>query len=250
MLTHTFCHIPGVGPATERKLWECGLLCWQDFLQAYPEIPLSPRKSEHIRDHLERSAAALQARDHRFFAEVLSSRDCWRAFPQFADSAVYLDIETTGLGEPAEITMIGLYDGDIYRPYIKGQNLADFAHDIAAFSLIITYFGTAFDLPFILRRFPTLRLPQIHIDLCYPLRRLGYTGGLKNIEEQLGIQRSEDTHGLSGFDAVRLWREYERGNARSLDLLVRYNQEDVVNLHNLMHIAYAKLIERLGFPFA
>ena len=29
MLTSTFCHLPGVGPKTERKLWAAGYLSWR-----------------------------------------------------------------------------------------------------------------------------------------------------------------------------------------------------------------------------
>jgi hypothetical protein len=59
----------------------------------------------------------------------------------------------------------------------------------------------------------------------------------------LGISRSEGTAGLSGFDAVRLWREYERGNNRSLDLLLEYNREDIVNLKTIIDMVYDRLVE-------
>jgi hypothetical protein len=77
----------------------------------------------------------------------------------------------------------------------------------------------------------------------YPLRRIGFSGGLKKIEQMLGISRSEGTTGLSGFDAVRLWREYERGNNRSLDLLLEYNREDIVNLKTIIDMVYDRLVE-------
>ena len=79
------------------------------------------------------------------------------------------------------------------------------------------------------------------MDLCHTLKRLGYRGGLKKIEKQLGINRGEDTDGLNGMDAIRLWREYLRGNEASLDTLIAYNQEDVVNLERLAEIAYSKM---------
>ena len=53
---------------------------------------------------------------------------------------------------------------------------------------------------------------QYPANLMYLLRRIGYTGGLKAIEQLLGVTRSEDTTGGTGFDAVRLWHEYERGS--------------------------------------
>ncbi len=32
MLENSFIHIPGIGEATERKLWESGVFQWCDFL--------------------------------------------------------------------------------------------------------------------------------------------------------------------------------------------------------------------------
>ena len=78
----------------------------------------------------------------------------------------------------------------------------------------------------------------------YPLRRIGYSGGLKHIEKVLGISRSEDTDGLTGFDAVRLWKQYEKGNRASLDTLLNYNKEDIVNLKTIIELTYPKMVEK------
>jgi uncharacterized protein YprB with RNaseH-like and TPR domain len=42
---------------------------------------------------------------------------------------------------------------------------------------------------------------------------------------------------------VRLWREYERGNQRSLEILLEYNREDIVNLKTIIDMVYDKLVE-------
>jgi uncharacterized protein YprB with RNaseH-like and TPR domain len=92
-------------------------------------------------------------------------------------------------------------------------------------------------------------LNQLHIDLCPALRRLGYKGGLKRIEEILGIQRPPEVEGLGGFDAVRLWREYRRRrDPRALDLLLAYNRADIENLSLLLAFAYGRLKAASGFP--
>jgi uncharacterized protein YprB with RNaseH-like and TPR domain len=78
----------------------------------------------------------------------------------------------------------------------------------------------------------------------YPLRRIGYSGGLKNIEKLLGISRSEDTEGMTGFDAVKLWRQYERGDREALDKLIKYNKEDIVNLKTIIELTYPKMVEK------
>jgi uncharacterized protein YprB with RNaseH-like and TPR domain len=87
--------------------------------------------------------------------------------------------------------------------------------------------------------------PQLHVDLCFALKRLGYSGGLKRIEEKLGIDRTEETRGLSGWDAVRLWRMYRAGNEKALEVLLTYNREDVLHMENLLQWAYPRLVAHL-----
>lgn len=49
------------------------------------------------------------------------------------------------------------------------------------------------------------------------------------MEKRLGIGR--ETVGLTGRDAPVLWQRYKkRGDKEALDLLMRYNMEDVINL--------------------
>ena len=84
-------------------------------------------------------------------------------------------------------------------------------------------------------------MDQIHLDLCPLLKSLEIRGGLKKIEKRFGIERSEETEGLTGFDAVKLWRDHMRGRPGSLDRLIAYNREDVVNPEPLMQIAYDRL---------
>jgi len=76
-----------------------------------------------------------------------------------------------------------------------------------------------------------LSLEYPHLDLMYPCRQLGLTGGLKVIEREIGVER--DRPDISREDAVRLWREYERGDEGALETLVSYNREDTVNLRTL-----------------
>ena len=96
-------------------------------------------------------------------------------------------------------------------------------------------------------RRPLGELPddQAHIDLLDPLRKLGYRGGLKKIEVQLGLEREGALKEADGFLAVLLWNEYQRGNRAALDTLIRYNLEDVVNLQYLADIVYNKALARL-----
>ncbi|MEA3323841.1 MAG: ribonuclease H-like domain-containing protein, partial [Euryarchaeota archaeon] len=46
-----------------------------------------------------------------------------------------------------------------------------------------------------------------------------------------------------GFDAVRLWHEYERGSADALELLLKYNREDIVNLETIIELTHPRFVE-------
>jgi uncharacterized protein YprB with RNaseH-like and TPR domain len=139
------------------------------------------------------------------------------------------------------VTVVGLYDGRRKRSFVKGVNLEDLPDALEGVRLLVTFNGSRFDVPFLRRAFPRMRLDQLHVDLMNPLHRLGFWGGLKKIERRLGIERSDETAGMSGFDAVRLWAEYEAGDDDALDTLIAYNREDVVNLEPLANFAYASL---------
>jgi len=108
--------------------------------------------------------------------------------------------------------------------------------------LVVTKGGTRFDLPVLWTNFPDWQLPPLHIDLCPLLRKLGYKGGLKGVERQLGISRSPERDGLNGWDAVRSNRTIVGlKHERALKLLLRYNREDVEHLRPLLSFAYERL---------
>lgn len=243
VLRHTFVHIPGVGYRTEARLWRSGVRSWNDFSsQATP--PRFPRPlAVRIEQELGRSAEALRRGRQAYFATALPSREHWRAWPEFRDAIAYLDIETTGLsiGRNA-LTVVGVYDGHRRRSFVKGENLHTLPQALERAKMLVTFNGSRFDVPFLRRAFP--RVPWhrfLHVDLLHPLRRLGFRGGLKAIEADVGIERSDETSGLSGFDAVRLWDAYEAGDDDALDVLIRYNLEDVVNLEPLASLSYEGL---------
>ena len=252
MLTSTFIHAPGVGPATEQALWAQGILRWQDYLDAGSTLKLTPRHKIALAETITDSVAALEDGRTDYFAHVFPRREQWRAISHFPRIG-YLDIETDGGMGSDSITLIGLYDGYDMHFYVKGENLAEFAYDCQDYDGFVTFFGTGFDLPFLKRRFPVLQsvfADRLHIDLCPLLKRLGHTGGLKRIEQQLKITRVPETDGLSGMDAVRLWRAFRRGGrgadeARSL--LLAYNREDVINMQTLLNYARPRLETKAGY---
>src|SRR5262249_34582542 len=122
------------------------------------------------------------------------------------------------------------------------RNLERFPEALEDVSLLVTYNGASFDLPVLRRAFPEVDFDRFHhIDLRYPLRRLGVRGGLKGAERQLGIARPEELHGVDGFTAVLLWQEHLAGHPAALDTLVSYCLEDVVNLVPLLALTFNRL---------
>ena len=246
MLKNTFLHVPGVGYKTEKKLWERKIFSWRRFLKK-PKIPgFSKKRLERIDEYLSNSMEALKKKDVNFFAKNLPRREWWRLYPEFKDCVAFLDIETTGLSRYYDdVTLIGLFDGKKMNIYIQRQNLYDFFDEIRKYSILITYNGTLFDLPFLVSKFESLRLPPVHIDLRFFLRRLGYKGGLKPIEERFGIVREKEIQEIDGFGAAVLWNRYLRRNADALELLVKYNIADTTNLKTLMDIGCRMMREKL-----
>lgn len=229
----------------EQKLWNAGITDWGAVTVPLP-VKLSGAVLSAMPAVLDQSLAALDKNNPNYFSEQLSSSEQWRIFSHFREQTVYLDIETTGLGEDAEITTIALYDGVTIFHYVSGQNLNDFIQDISRYKVIITYSGTTFDIPVIERHF-RMKLPHAHIDLRYVLAGLGFKGGLKSCEKQLGIGRG-DLDGIDGYFAVILWQAYIRNqDTAALKTLIAYNIEDTVNLERLMIEAHNRKVATTPF---
>ena len=245
MLTNTFIHIPGIGAATEKKIWDRNILSWEAGRNI--EVPgFGKGKTETIRAWAEQSVQALLKNRFDFFASHLPAGMLYRIFPEARHHCAYLDIETTGLESSAHITTIALYDGRTIKYFIHGKNLFDFLEEVKRYRVLVTFNGKCFDIPFIEQYF-NVRLPHTQIDLRYVLNGLGYKGGLKKIEKAFDIDRDE-LDGVDGYLAVLLWNEYRHtGSPEALETLLAYNIEDVVNLETLMIRAYNMAIQNTPF---
>jgi uncharacterized protein YprB with RNaseH-like and TPR domain len=249
MLRSTFIHLDGIGVATEKKLWQKGIKSWDDLLERGLEYLPKARKPA-VHSGVCESIRNYDANNWNFFERNLPPSQKWRAYQDLKDRVLFLDIETTGLADADSITLIGGYNGSESKVFVAGLNLEDAAAEINRYPLLVTFSGTCFDLPVIRRHFGAITENHIHIDLRYSLRWLGYRGGLKVIEKQLGIERSPETHSLDGWDAVRLWHEYRHGSREALELLKKYNGEDVRHLENLLEIVCHLGGRRIDLPFS
>src|SRR3990172_7236539 len=246
MLRQSFIHIPGVGLKTERRLWSQGIRSWQEAFSNGEVIGQGTPGLSRIREHLRESEVQRKARNVLYFIQHLPKSEAWRLYPDFGNELVFLDVETTGLSVCYdEITVIGLYDLREVRFFIRGQNLHEFPSAIDRYKIVVTFNGSLFDLPFVRAAFPGIKLPPVHLDLRFLLRRLGLSGGLKRIEGQLNISRSRRLEGVNGYEATVLWNRYLRGDRSALRLLLEYNHADIVNLKILLDYAYTSLARRL-----
>lgn len=236
MITSTFCHIPGISLTTEKKLLQSGISNWDEFLENYDSITcLSQHQLKKIKQELEFSRQAYEEKNIVYFLEKVPPKLHWKLHS--FGSIAYVDIETTGLSRYTDkITTIGIYDGKNPKVYIRGKNLDEAYQDLQNYNVLVTFNGKQFDLPFIEQQGGIkLKDTVVHLDLRFLLKELGLAGGLKKIELALGISRPEELEGVDGFEAVRLWRRYEKqGDIAALEKLVKYNIEDIVNLKFLL----------------
>ncbi len=249
VLRSTFLHLPGVGPFLEARLWQEGIRDWEE-LRTAPELPGVPRERRaEIERALDRSEAALREGDAAWFAHRLPTAEAWRMYPEFRARAAFLDIETTSLS-PQEgiVTVVTVHGGGATRSFVAYDDLEELPAYLRGFAMLVTFNGILFDVPFLEIRFPGLVAPPAHVDLRFLLRRLGITGGLKRIEQALGIGSRSGVEGVQGLDAVRLWEDARRGVAGSLEKLVAYNRADTVNLEPLLEYGVRELEARLLPP--
>lgn len=249
MLTSSFIFLPGVGPVTERRWWHEGVLNWSQFL-AHPAIPgLSTARKRWYDDELRTAHSLAEQGQIHQLASRFPRREHWRLYNTCRSRAGYLDIETTGTSpQEGDITVVGLHHHGQTLSLVRGENLTAerLQTELDHCDLLVTFFGSVFDIPYLCAKFPGLRLPPWHFDLCFAARRLALRGGLKHIEQELGIERSGAIRGLDGCDAVRLWSQWSRGDRDARDQLLAYNRADTEHLVPLADRFSEDLMTQLG----
>ena len=247
MIERSFQLVPGIGPWRERDLWSRGLLDWDAFRDAPHLSELPPRLAESLGARIAEAEAALNYRDLPRLAGLLPPREHWRLYPLFLDEAVFLDIETDGAvnGRP---TVVSLFDRHGLHVFVQGRNLGALPGVLARSRLWVTFNGRCFDVPVLRRHFPALPEPTVHLDLRFLCRRVGLRGGLKAVEQMIGIPRPPHLRGVGGWDAVLLWRTWvAKDELAALRCLVEYNLYDAFQLRALADAAYNRAVEQLAF---
>jgi len=240
--------LPGVGPLSERRLWERGVLSLDEFMGERRLAGFSELRKRALDREAARTLALLEEGSAGELACRLPHREAWRLFERFAAEAAFLDIETDGLSRLSAVTVVGVFRPQKgFTALVRGAGLsaAALTEALAGARLLVTFNGASFDLPFVRAAFPAARLPRAHLDLLSCARRLGWRGGLKAIERDLGVLRDLETRVLAGRDAVRLWHAHQRsGSTNALRLLVSYNRADCENLLPVARALTSAMLER------
>lgn len=241
MFRESFIFLDGVSYQKEALVWGQGVRDWNDFLFIQKVKGFSRIRKERADVKIKEVRQLFFDEEMFSLARVLPQKEHWRLFNDFCDEAVFLDIETEGYY--GNVTVVGLYDGRETKSFVRGVNLdrSVLQRELAKYKLVVTYNGSSFDLP-VLERFFQFRLEVPHIDLRGVCSRVGLRGGLKSIEQQLGIMRPALLKYVGGDDAAELWRCWKAtGDRDFLDMLVAYNEEDIVNLEPIARFAVGKL---------
>ncbi|MFT4297703.1 MAG: ribonuclease H-like domain-containing protein [Candidatus Woesearchaeota archaeon] len=240
MIRNSFIVLKGISSEMERKLWGFGIKDWNDFVNEDKIKGISKKRKLAYDFNLYQMKDALLNHDSKHFSKLLPKKEHWRLYDSFKDSCIFLDIETSSVN--GYITCMTLYDGYETMTFVRNHNL-DFSiikKIISRYRMIVTFNGNVFDLPFLRKYCPDVIPDTLFWDLRHSCAKIGFSGGLKNVENKLGIKRDNFiVEKLHGGDPLKLWRMYlGSGDKYYLELLVEYNQEDAVNLKVIADTVY------------
>lgn len=232
MIKQSFQILRKISKRKEESIKSQGITDWNQFIKTEKIKGISDKSKQYYNQELIKASEAIKKNDSKYFKDILPSMETWRLYDQFKSQTVFLDIEVTGVKEYDDIIMVGLFDGIDTKLMIRGINLSIKAleEELRQYKLIVTFNGNVFDLPFLKKRYPNL-IPDIPtIDLRHFANRYNLNGGLKNIENNLNIRRSDIQYKFRSGDIKRLWRMYlASGDRHYLKLLVEYNEDDCIN---------------------
>lgn len=250
MITHTFQILSSVGAKKEKAIWENGVRFWNEFLEAKLVDTTRPDVKERD-DVLLTQASELLDDDFRSLAGMMPRGEVWRMYCHFRDSAAYLDIETNELSRDSLVTVVTVHRPGDTVTLTEGINLTSMTLSDALedATILVMFNDSCFDVLVLRNSFPKVDLDIQQFDLWFTSRKVGYSGGLKPLEMELGITRDEDIEGVGGADAVRLWKMWERtSNRNALEILAEYNRADTINFEIIADIVYERLVrEHAGY---
>jgi len=251
MLTSSFIFSKGMTGEMERAIWARGVTDWATLRRHPGEAAeaIGEGRTQRLLSAVNEAQEALEAGDRAWFASHWPEKETWRLWHGWckAEEIALLDIETTGRTPGYDqITVIGLSDGSRERAFIADrplpgdESLDAFTEVIKKHRLLVTFNGIGFDVPFIEKHFRTqnFHFDMPHIDLLFCGRAIGLTGGLKDMERQIGIERDEEIAGMRGNEAITLWGAWKSGDRAAYQKLVSYCKADCTNLQGFAEHIY------------
>jgi uncharacterized protein YprB with RNaseH-like and TPR domain len=245
MIENTFLIAPGIGPKKERSIWSGGTITWDDFLSASDIDGISEKVKRKCDPYIEEAQGFLDDDDAAALGDMLARGEHWRLYRRFRDDASYLDIESDGLERDSLVTVVTVHrkKGTVTLTHGIDLDAETLSDALDGTSVLVTFNGSCFDVPVLRNSFPGVDLDMPHFDLRFGCRKVGYRGGLKHIEKDLGIGRSDDIADVDGEEAVRLWKRWEGHRDRdALETLSEYNRADTINLETISDVIYEKLV--------
>lgn len=238
-LENSFILAPGIGEKTEQKLWRNGVTHWDNITDT---DAISSNKRQKLERFLEKARKNLEVGNSYFFSDKLPNKSLWRAYRNFEEDACFFDIETTGLDQRRnKVTTAAFHRNGETRTFVRGDDLTreNLQREIDNSSILVSFNGKKFDQPFLEHNYD-LEVETPHLDIMYPCKRIGLSGGLKKIEQQLQVTR--ELEDVDGREAVRLWKKYENnGNEAALEKLIKYNGYDARNLQDVLELVHSRL---------
>lgn len=248
MLKSTFQHLKGVGEKKEYAFWKKGILTWDDYERIMPK-QYSLFGDGFVDSPLQETIAAYNSDNMDYFAEILTPKDYYRVALEYPEEVLFLDIETTGLSLYYDIiTIIGWSIGKEFGIYLNGHSDIRFKEALKRAKVIVTFNGTMFDLKFIKKHFGSIEFPKIHLDLRFFSKRVGFSGGQKAIENQIGFTRATDIEGMLGEAAPILWHKYRRGDQDAMRRLIEYNHADIEGMKAILDKSIALFYTKEKIP--
>ena len=239
VITEALQHCHGIGPVRLHQLQDAGVRTWHDAVDHPDRLPKSLRQT--VVEECERCLEAQRTGDLEYLVQTLHPQDRWRILHEYFDRASWFDIETTGLEVDSLISVIVCWHRGQLHTFVQGENLDDFLDLLEDVDLLVSFNGSAFDVPRVADGFRIPEMPCPHLDLRWICYWHGLEGGLKQICEDIEIQRPADLRNTDGEEAVWLWEQWHsRRDRQARAKLIRYCAADVM----LMRPVANSILER------
>ncbi len=238
----TFQLIRGVGPQREKELWARELETWADFERAAArETVLGDRLDRELLVAIAKARDALTRGALVELASLFPAREHWRLYGHFVEQAAFFDIEADGDDAP---TVVGVMDRFGIASFRRGTSLPELPARLAQSAIWVSFNGSVYDVPALRKAFESFPSPPVHLDLRFLIRHAKLRGGLKGVEDAIGLGRPPHLRGVRGLDAIRLWREWNfNRDKNALRLLVEYNLYDAINLRSVLEWTLFRVAE-------